>query len=91
MEEAMNPGPHARHARRVGKRNPPPRRWLILGTVGLVQLMVVLDARLRTSRCRPRSGQTCGTLFRFDLLSATGPRRPPARAAAQQAAIAYAA
>jgi MFS family permease len=24
--------------------NPDPRRWLILGTVGLAQLMVVLDA-----------------------------------------------
>jgi hypothetical protein len=42
-------GPPGRQHRLHGndifrKRNPRPRRWLILGTVGLAQLMVVLDS-----------------------------------------------
>ena len=43
MEEAMNsaPMPDLRASR--ASANPDPRRWLILGIVGLAQLMVVLD------------------------------------------------
>ena len=29
---------------------PDPRRWLILGTVGLAQLMVVLDSRSASAK-----------------------------------------
>ena len=42
----MSNSAHARPARRAGQRSPDPRRWLILGTVGLAQLMVVLDATI---------------------------------------------
>jgi EmrB/QacA subfamily drug resistance transporter len=38
------PTPDLRAARAIA--NPDPRRWLILGTVGLAQLMVVLDATI---------------------------------------------
>jgi len=37
---------HRCPARRAGQRTPDLRRWLILGTVGLAQLMVVLDATI---------------------------------------------
>jgi hypothetical protein len=43
MEEAMNSGPTPVMP---ASSTPDPRRWLILGTVGLAQLMVVLDATI---------------------------------------------
>jgi EmrB/QacA subfamily drug resistance transporter len=42
MNSAPSPGPGAARASAI----PDPRRWLILGTVGLAQLMVVLDATI---------------------------------------------
>jgi EmrB/QacA subfamily drug resistance transporter len=45
MEEAMNSGPAPNPDAPVSA-TPDSRRWLILGTVGLAQLMVVLDATI---------------------------------------------
>jgi MFS family permease len=46
MEEAMNPMPTPVMRAARASATPDPRRWLILGTVGLAQLMVVLDATI---------------------------------------------
>jgi EmrB/QacA subfamily drug resistance transporter len=46
MEEAVNSGPTPDLRAARASATPDPRRWLILGTVGLAQLMVVLDATI---------------------------------------------
>ena len=43
---AILPQTRCSTARGASQRTPDPRRWLILGTVGLAQLMVVLDATI---------------------------------------------